>query len=160
MESTELPKKVKPNHGPSKAVIEEMRRIYKTHGVLSVEIVRPYAVKKDNPLHSQVEWDVKLAARIYQDEQIAELIRSVKCLIVVEEEAAPVTYRVRGFISTGQEDGEYIERTKALKTKVIRASFVQMKLSELQSWVNETADLPELKGLRECIRAEIAKLSN
>jgi hypothetical protein len=69
----------------TKSVIErELKSIWDERGTLTPGTVVEAARPDDHPLHGQFEWDDKIAGSAYRCVQAAQLIRSVKIILTIE----------------------------------------------------------------------------
>jgi hypothetical protein len=79
-----------------RAVIEEtLRDIYDQRGELVPEYIVNVASSEEHPLHTCFTWDDTEAARRYRLTQAGNLIRSVKIVVITDDE----TYKVRAYHS-------------------------------------------------------------
>jgi len=134
----------------SKCVAEMEERL----GFASAVVLEEEAREPSHPLHNRFTWDDSEAARRWRVQQAATLIRSVKFIKYGVKNSEPMP-ALRKYVPTGSHC--YEERTKAMAQPDVRLMFIARHVRTLQSWCNETADVPELKGIRKAILSALAK---
>lgn len=128
------------------------------HGEITSELLLKVAKSKNHPLHGMFEWDDNIAARKWRLEQAAQMIRAYKFTVYLNEREKEHPIQVRKYVVVPGGEGRYIPRSKAMVTINVREDFINRKISTLQSWCNETADVEEFANLRNTILRGLAKL--
>jgi len=144
---------------PNKTAVVDgvLEDLYGKHGKVTPELLLEVASDPTHPLHVEFEWDDMTAANKYRREQAAQMIRASKFVAYLSDSNKdPIP--VRRWIVLPGGNGEYVPRQKAMAVVDVREDFIKRKLSALQSWCNEAADIEELGQLRHAILVGLAKM--
>jgi len=141
-------------------VDHELERIYKKHGVVTVEIVLKESSKPTHPLHDYFEWNDRAAAEKYRIVQCYSLIMASKFTVQLVSNGQTTsrqitgTAQVRRLVSAFRGQG-FRMRVDALKDSESRAAIIESKRSQLRSWCESVIDIEELQPLRKKILASL-----
>jgi len=146
-----------PAPNPKDVADQCLEELEKKYGEISTELLLKEASSPEHPLHGRFEWDDSVAAHKWRLEQAAQIIRASKFISFMKDGETPP---VRRWISFPSDEGRYVSRPKAMKLVDVRMAFIGNKVSVLQSWCNETVDVPELAYLRKAILIGLKKFSS
>ena len=149
-----------PAPNPKDVADQCLEDIEKKYGKVTTELLLQEASNPGHPLHKRFEWDDSIAAHKWRLEQAAQIIRASKFVSFVKQgEAEPTKVELRRWVSYPTNKGEYGARPKAMRMADVRLAFIGNKISVLESWCNETSDVPELAELRRVIVDGLNKFS-
>jgi hypothetical protein len=121
---------------------EELERIRtRNNGRLDAEGVVEASRPEDAVLHGEFEWDDKIAAERWRQDQASYIIRHIGVLVSEADDATPV----RAFVSVKRdEDRSYTSVQHALSDDELRAQVLNQAWVELEAWRRRHAELIEL----------------
>jgi hypothetical protein len=144
---------------PNKQAILDgcLSEIHEKNGFVSKELLFQTISDPNHPLHDEIDWSDQEAAHKWRLEQCAQMIRTSKYVAYLNEKKdEPIP--VRRYVSIPGRESKYMKRGQALSVFDFRADFINRKLSMLQSWCNETADIQELAVVRRAILRAVPKV--
>lgn len=149
-----------------------IQRVIDKEGSITSNRLVELAKSKRFPLNKDFEWDNDIAGHRHRLKQATDMILAQRLIVQVTEHddgtaravaraASKVqTQQVRKLISRGRNMG-YIPRPEAVDDTEVRQHMVEVKISQLRTWLGETVDLeqfsPELKKLRKVITKNLPK---
>lgn len=130
----------------------ELGKIRRQRGKLTAEIVVEAVAAKQHPLHDLFEWDNAAAAHAHRLDRARYLMRTV---YVLEETLHPEP--IRTFVAIAQDDemADYTPVADILSNPKLRRQLIADFAAELQSWLERTAHLPELKASSTLVRQAV-----
>jgi hypothetical protein len=143
---------------PVKAQVagEELEKIRVRDGILTTGAVVKAARPKKSPLHPAFDWDDKIAAAKWRDEQASYMIRNITVKIADEDEDSEPT---RAFYSVREDDdNHYQSLAVAFRNKETRAQILNRALEELETWERRYEHLVELAAMFSTIKRAKKKI--
>lgn len=133
---------------------------HRNRGVITPEAVLQAAKRKNNPLHSEFEWDNSKAAKRYRLEQARYIVRSIE---VVHEKGPVMESRVYEITSGRSENKEgakpvshkYKTLDDILSNKNDRAAMVDRARRDLRAWLHKYGMLDELQDVIDTVRGAV-----
>lgn len=140
----------------SRAVANELQKIYDENGELTAPLVLSEAASPSSPLHRHFEWDDSVAGQKYRLEQARDLIRSVRIEVLDDSPSGP--RRVRAYLNAVDESGRSYRRTEDVVAND------RLRSDVMASWEREINALKARNKLfaaiyDEWITAEHAKIT-
>lgn len=127
-------------------VREELNRIAKRDGILTQEAVVAEAKKKNNPLHSEFEWDDTKAGAEYRLLQAAQMIRAHVTMVDNGESKAPI----RTFVSLSSDrtsGGGYRPMTEVMASEEMKRILLADAERDFKALHNKYRTLAELSSV-------------
>jgi len=141
---------------PSQAIKDELQRLATLYGRLEPKQVIEAARDPASPLHSYFEWDDRVAAERYRENQARTLIRSVTVTIVSEGQTFAVPCYVRDPTADHREQG-YVELAK-IKTGTEHARDVlDQEVARVEATLARARSVAIVLGLSEEIEEMIQR---
>lgn len=106
-------------------LLQELTKVYETHGQLTPTLLVTLAADPNHPLHHRFEWDDTTAAAQWRLEQGAQLIRSVRITYTKDGDEPK---DLRAFIATRGETaatGTYVPTADAVSDDFTRAMILR-----------------------------------
>lgn len=131
----------------------ELERIRKKYGELKPEHVVAESKKTTSILHDLFQWDNKKAAEQFRLAQAANIIRSIRLVIINEE----VKCSVRAFVNVRPADNSprsYVTIQEAVNNEASYKDLLEQAKTDMERFVRKYSQLKELNA----VKAEMLKL--
>ncbi len=121
---------------------EHLERLRQKHMGLTPKIVVEDAIKRTSPLHKCFDWDDRVAADKWREEQARYIIRGIAVVVGDSEEEEKKT--LRAFVNISDEGSNlYTSIAHAMSDEELRAQLINRAYKELQDWRRRYDDLKE-----------------
>jgi hypothetical protein len=134
----------------SDGVRVELDKIRAQRQQLTAEDVVKAATPKSHPLHHRFEWDNRVAGHAYRVHQAAELIRSVRIEVVIDD--APE--HVRAYVSVPRPTGRAYEAVREVAEDPVASEIVRREYE--RAWLTLRRRYQNLAGFIQFVRADLA----
>lgn len=128
---------------------KELRRIKRTHGSLTTEVIVKEARARSSPLHDCFTWDNGRAAHLYRLNEAAHLCRYI-LVEVHQKDAKPETYALYYSVPSASGGREYVTIQEAKETKM-NDYIIDAARAHLRRWQREYGRVKELSGIAKAI---------
>lgn len=97
-----------------------------------------------SPTHCMLEWNNKIAAEKYREEQARHIIMNIR---IIREEAGPDDYKDRGFVVVHEGKSAYTTLQKAMSNEEWREHLLKDARRDMECFIAKYRRLTELTGV-------------
>ena len=129
---------------PAQVVGELCEQLEASEGGLTPKTFVDASRDPKSPTHSMLEWDNKIAAEAYREEQAKHIIANVR---IVRAEAGPDEYKDRGFVVIHDGRNAYTTIHKAMSNDEWREHLLKDAKRDMECFKAKYRRLTELTGV-------------